>query len=278
MKRPSTERAREVGALREKLLVAEEASRNACADTASTRAEFDAADAYRFFVMKAVGFWVFMAVLEPIAGPPMRRGSSPASPGLRESALLPSHIPPSLLSSLLLLSSFIFFFLPNFPFLIPSFFSLLKPFSLVSTRRFRWGAPPKRSRFSHGFEKPWPSAAATTCVLSSGARYCDISKREQPYDARRENREHASASTNQCKQSGVAVAHEHRLAELPSRKRRQCRLHRQLANRRLGHRLLHAQRQRSTDKGKKQNLRCSHGDPRLGWCLAEAYFRQRFFA
>ena len=70
MKRPSTERAREVGALREKLLVAEEASRNACADTASTRAEFDAADAYRFFVMKAVGFWVFKAVLlDPITRP-----------------------------------------------------------------------------------------------------------------------------------------------------------------------------------------------------------------
>ena len=40
---------------------------------------------------------------------------------------------------------------------------------------------------------------------------------------------------------------------------------------RLGHRLLHAQHQCSTDKGKKQNLGCSHGDPRLGWCLAGAH-------
>ena len=119
----ATERAREVGALRVKLLVAEEASRHACADAASTRAELDAADAYSFFVMKAVGFGVFKAVLEPIAGPPMRRGSSPASLGLRESTLLPSRISPFLLSFHPHLSSFIFFLSPKIS-LSPTFLFL----------------------------------------------------------------------------------------------------------------------------------------------------------
>ena len=85
-----------------------------------------------------------------IPASPSRELLSPTFPPL--SPLLFSFFPYPLFL-LLLISFFLLFPLYLsllFP-LLPSFFSLLRAFSLVSTRRFRLGPPPKKSHYRHSF-------------------------------------------------------------------------------------------------------------------------------